>query len=115
MRKTGLTIAAIMYTDYESALTERQWQRIAPLFVVQRTSKWPLWAIVNGIFYVLKNGCVWRDVPADLPPWVTVYYYFTKWSADGTWERVSGCLSIAARERVKTRRGAPPPSSTVNA
>ncbi len=44
-----------------------------PLFVVQRTSQWLLRAIVNGIFYVLKNGCVWRDVPADLPPWVTVY------------------------------------------
>jgi transposase len=48
--------------------------RIAALFVVQRTSKWPLRAIVNGIFYVLKNGCVWRDIPADLPPWVRVYY-----------------------------------------
>ena len=77
--------------------------RIAPLFVVQRISKWPLRAIVNGIFYVLKNGCVWRDVPADLPPWVTVYCYFAKWSADDTWERVSGCLSIAARERAKKR------------
>lgn len=53
--------------------TEHQWQRIAPLFAVQCTSKWPLQAIVNGIFYVLKNGCVWRDVSADLPPWVTVY------------------------------------------
>ena len=30
-----------------------------------------------------------------------VYYYFTKWSADGTWERVSGWLSVAARERAK--------------
>jgi transposase len=79
---------------YSSDLTERQWQR---------TSKWPLRAIVNSIFYVLKNGCVWRDVPADLPPWVTVYYYFAKWSADGTWERVSGCLSIGACERAKKK------------
>ena len=100
---------------YSSDLTEHQWQRIAPLFVVQRTSKWPLQAIVNGIFYVLKNGCVWRDIPADLPPWVTVYYYFAKWSADGTWERVSGCLSITAREQAKKRPSLPPLSSTVKA
>lgn len=86
---------------YSSDLTARQWQRLAPLLVVRRTSKWPLRAVVNGIFYVLKNGCVWRDVPADLPPWPTVYYYFTKWTADGTWARVSGCLTIAAREREK--------------
>jgi len=69
--------------------------------VVQRTSKGPLRAIVNGIFYVLKKDCVRRDVPADLPPWLTVHHYFTKWRADGTWERVSGCLSIAARERAR--------------
>ena len=98
-----------------SDLTARQWQRIASLFVVQRTSKWPLQAIVNGIFYVLKNGCVWRDVPADLPPWGSVYYYFTKWSADGTWERVSGCLSIAARARVKKTLSPPRLSSTAKA
>lgn len=75
--------------------------------MVQRTNKWPLQAIVNGIFYVLKNGCIWRDMPADLPPWVTVYYYFTKWSADGTWERVSGCLSIVSSGCIYT--GCPEP------
>ena len=96
---------------YSSDLTARQWQGIAPLFVVQRISKWPLQAVVNGIFYVLKNGCVWRDVPADLPPWATVYYCFTKWSTDGTWERVSGWLSIAARERAKKTPSLLPPSS----
>lgn len=32
-----------------------------------------------------------------------MYYYFAKWSADGTWERVSGCLSIVARERAKKK------------
>jgi transposase len=37
-----------------------------------------LQAVVNGIFYVLKNGCGWRDVPADLPLRSTGYYYFTK-------------------------------------
>ncbi len=57
---------------YSSDLTERQWAKLSALFVVQRTSKWPLRAVVNGIFYVLKNGCVWRDVPADFPPWPMV-------------------------------------------
>jgi hypothetical protein len=33
-------------------------------------------------------------------------YYFMKWSADGTWERVSGCLSLKAREQ-KTRSQLP--------
>ena len=45
--------------------------------------------VVNAIFYVLKNGCVWRDLPGQLPPWGTVYWYFAKWEADGTWQRVN--------------------------
>lgn len=67
---------------YSSDLRERDWQRIAPLIQVRRTSKWPLQEVVNGILYVAKNGCVWRDVPGDFLPWPTVYYYFTKWTAD---------------------------------
>ena len=29
--------------------------------------------IVNAVFYQLKNGCQWRDLPADFPNWQTVY------------------------------------------
>ena len=86
---------------YSSDLPARAWQRLEPLLVVRRRGKWPLVEVVNAILYVLKNGCVWRDVPADFPPWSTVYYYFTKWTADGTWARVSRCLPIEAREREK--------------
>ena len=30
-------------------------------------------AIVNAILYQPKNGCQWRDLPADFPNWQTVY------------------------------------------
>ena len=53
-----------------------QW--LQPLRVFMRRSKWPLVEIINAILYVLKNGCVWRDVLGDLPPWVTTYWYFDK-------------------------------------
>ncbi|AWM34635.1 hypothetical protein DDQ68_18750 [Hymenobacter nivis] len=33
------------------------WQRTEPLITVRRRSKWPLLEVVNGILYVLKNGC----------------------------------------------------------
>ena len=61
-----------------SDLSVRDWQRLEPLLVVRRRGKWPLIEVVNAIFYVLKNGCGWRDVPGDLPPWGTVYWYFIK-------------------------------------
>jgi transposase len=88
---------------YTSDLTDRQWQRLEPLIVYQRRSKWPYREIVNAILYVLKNGNGWRDVPSEFPPYITVYYYFNKWSADGTWERLSACLTVDARERAQKK------------
>ena len=70
---------------YSSDLPVRDWQHLAPLLLVRRRSKWPLVEVVNAILDVLKNGCVWRDLPGKLPPWGTVYWYFAKWEADGTW------------------------------
>lgn len=86
---------------YSSDLRARDWQRLSALLVVRRTGKWPLLEVVNGILYVLKNGCVWRDLPNDFPPWQTVYYYFAKWERDGTWNRVNGCLIVDDRVREK--------------
>ena len=45
--------------------------------------------IVNGIFWILRTGAPWRDLPARyLParygPWKTVYDRFRQWSEDGT-------------------------------
>ena len=59
--------------------------------------------VVNDILYVLKNGCVWRDLPGQLPPWGTVYWCFAKWEADGTWQRVSTCLNVSSQERGRKR------------
>ena len=93
---------------YSSDLSTRDWQRLESLLVVRRRGKWPLVEIVNAILYVLKNGCVWRDLPGDLPPWGTVYWYFAKWEADGTWARVSACLNVACRERAQKKPGPRP-------
>ncbi len=55
--------------------------------------------VVNGILYVLRGGIPWRMVPHDLPPWGTVWWYFRKWRADGTWERVEEALRGQVREK----------------
>ena len=46
----------------------------------------------NGIFYVTKNGCIWRDLPGEFPPWQTVYWYYRKWVRDGTWDNINRSL-----------------------
>src|SRR5215204_4382431 len=63
--------------------------------------------ILNAVFYLLKSGCPWRLLPRDFPPWKTVYHWFRKWRIDGTFEQ----LSLALRERLRTRLGRNPQPS----
>jgi len=49
--------------------------------------------IVQTIFYRLKTGCQWRELPllqflSKTSCWQHVYYYFNKWSKDGSWQSV---------------------------
>jgi putative transposase len=56
---------------------------------------------VDAIFYVVKNGCTWRSLPHDLPPWKTVYHYFRLWRMDGTWQRLNRFLRRRLRRKVQ--------------
>ena len=78
--------------QYSSDLSAKGWQVTQKIILVQRTSKWDLHEVVNGIFYVTKNGCIWRDLPGEFPPWQTVYWYYRKWVRDGTRDNINRSL-----------------------
>ena len=75
---------------YPSDLTDRQWAVICPLLPVPlaqtplggRPEKHHRRAVVDAIFYVVDNGIKWRALPADFPPWRTVYGFVRRWRAD---------------------------------
>ena len=64
-------------------------------------------SVVNAIFYRNRNGCIWRALPHDFPPWRTVYNYFAAWKRDGTWKAIDDAL----RRRVRRRAGRQPTPS----
>jgi putative transposase len=64
--------------------------------------------VVNGIVCRLREGCPWRAVPHDLPPWGTVHMSFRPWRRDGTWPR--GHDIVRAQVRVVAGRE-PTPSA----
>ena len=66
-----------------------------------RPSKYTKREIINAILYVTRNGCTWRALPHDFPPFGIVFHWFRKWQADGTWERLHEKL----RERVRKKAG----------
>src|SRR5262249_7858524 len=69
-------------TRYQTDLTDKEWRVIEPHLpkpcATGRPREWPMREIVNGIFYVMRAGCPWRLVPSDLPPWETIYRWFSR-------------------------------------
>ncbi len=53
----------------------------------------------GSIFYVLRTGCPWRYLPANFPPWQTVFYHFRRLRIKGTWTLLLRALHRAERER----------------
>ena len=78
-----------MAKAYSSNLTREQFELIEPLIPPAKPGGRPrevnMWAILNAILYVVVQGCKWRDMPGDMPPWSTAYTYFRNWRNDGTW------------------------------
>ena len=90
---------------YTSDLTYEQWKWVAPLIPPAKFGGHPrttnVLAVLNAIFYRLTNGCKWRDLPKDFPPWGTVYDYYRQWSLDVT----IGAIHAELRKQVRKQAG----------
>jgi len=94
---------------YPSDTSDAEWEITAPYIPVGGTRlgaggrpvSYPRRDIVDAIRYLDHNGGVWRGLPADFPPWRTVYHYFRQWDRDGTLNRLHNGL----REQVRLADG----------
>jgi len=98
---------------YPTDLNDTEWVQIAPYLpepkLTGRPREIPWREIMNGMFYMVKNGCVWRALPHDLPAWQTVYYYFRLFQKSLLWEN----LNTIIRERVRVKEGREPQASAM--
>lgn len=98
---------------YPTDLNDTEWAQIAPYLPKPRATGAPRvhsWrSIMNAMFYMVKNGCVWRALPHDFPAWQTVYHYFRLFRKDGTWEQ----LNTAIRQAVREKAGRAPQASAM--
>lgn len=44
--------------------------------------------VLNGIFWVLRSGAPWRDLPAIYGPRTTCYNRFVRWRQAGIWDQI---------------------------
>lgn len=88
-------------SNYASNLTESQYRTILCIIGDKGKRQRSLKGILDAIFYLLKTDCQWRMLPVDFPDWKLVYYYFNKWSRDGTMEEIHEIL----HKRLGQKRG----------
>ncbi len=51
--------------------------------------------VIDGIFWILRTGSAWRDLPEEFGPWQTVWRLFDAWNADGTLNEIVRRLQAA--------------------
>ena len=49
--------------------------------------------VLNGIFWILRSGAPWRDLPAIYGPRTTCYNRFVRWRRAGIWESIMKALA----------------------
>ena len=80
-------------------LSDEEWALLEPLLPKSRKSaRVDDRKIVNAIFYVLRTGMPWRDLPTRYGPYTTAYNRFNRWSRRGIWKRVFDQLASKSRD-----------------
>jgi transposase len=91
---------------YPTDLTDAQWAVLEPLLPVMlcrtvlggRPEKHYRRTMIDAMFYLVDNGIKWRAMPADVPPWRTVWGMHARWKADGVLADLVDRLRAAVRK-----------------
>ncbi len=88
---------------YSSDVTDSQWEVIKHLLNYKRKRKHDIRQVANAVFYLVKTGCQWRQLPKDLPPWPIVRYYYDRWRDAGLIKRMLRRLRGLVRRQAGRR------------
>jgi putative transposase len=48
---------------------------------------------VEAVLWIARTGAPWRDLPAELGNWNSVWRRFARWAARGVWERLFAAMA----------------------
>lgn len=93
-------------TNYPSDLTDEQWEVIKEFFPQGGSSTHHKRSLINGVLYLVDNGCKWRALPHDFPPYSTVHSFYRRARISGLWEKVLD--AVVEKIRVETGKNPMP-------
>ena len=57
--------------------------------------------VMNGIFWVLRTGAPWRDLPERYGPYTTAYNRFNRWRKAAIWDGLMAAVTKAHGGKVQ--------------
>ncbi len=81
-------------------LSDEEWAVIQPLLPVpgRGAKRGDDRKVLNGIFYILRTGAPWRDLPERYGPRTTVYNRYVRWGRKGVWKSVFDALAEEVKD-----------------
>jgi len=78
-------------------LTDFEWSVISPLLLNKQRDvpRVDDRRVLNGIFWRLRTGAPWADIPECYGPHTTCVNRFNRWRKAGVWDRCLGAVSKA--------------------
>lgn len=76
-------------------LTDLEWSIIQPMLPAKSRGvpRVDDRRVLNGIFWVLRSGAPWRDLPECYGPYTTCYNRFNRWRRAGIWDDVLAAMT----------------------
>ena len=81
-----------------SRLTDLQWTAISVFLDIKRKRKLELRSVMDAIFYILRTGCQWRNLPDCYPHWQAVFWYFSKWKKSNVFLNINNAFNQSDRK-----------------
>ncbi len=47
---------------------------------------------LNAVFWILRTGAPWRDLPTEFGKWASAYTRFRRWAKQGLWQRIFSAI-----------------------
>ena len=77
-------------------ISDRAWEKIRPYTIGEKGTRGgnarDTRQFINGVFWILRTGAPWRDLPETYGNWKNVHRRFCRWRDKGIWEKILEAL-----------------------
>jgi transposase len=82
-------------------MTDDEWAYFEP-FLIRKGGRPPRnhRRVLDAVFWLMRTGIPWRDLPEELGNWNSVFRQFRRWADSGVWDVILARLRLRPTRRV---------------